>query len=144
LFIGLLSLSSENATESLRKQRLVTVVKIAWINTVMPYTFKSSSDSVKAWRPSPCAVATAIVTIPPPVRPIMHRTIIRSSLPKDLTMKMRVYMRMLKVSSASAWKVMPSPRIRGTLLSPARAGSDGGALVVADMLAPALRRAGGS
>jgi hypothetical protein len=64
----------------------------------------------------------------------MHKTIIMSSLPKALTMKMRVYMRMLKETRASAWKVMASPRMRGTLLSPARAGSDGGAFVVADMM----------
>lgn len=64
----------------------------------------------------------------------MHKTMTRSSLPNDLTMKMRVYMRKLKATSASAWKVIPSPRILGTLLSPASAGSEGGFAVVADMV----------
>lgn len=55
-------------------------------------------------------------------------------MPNDLTIKMRVYMRNPKATSASAWKAMPKPRILGTLLSPARAGSEGGFALVADMV----------
>lgn len=36
MFIGPASLSREKATDSLSRQRLVTVVNIAWMKTVIP------------------------------------------------------------------------------------------------------------
>jgi len=64
----------------------------------------------------------------------MHKTMRRSSLPKLRTTTTRVYMRREKATSARAWNVMPSPRMRGTALSPALDRSTGAVLLVADML----------
>lgn len=64
----------------------------------------------------------------------MHKIMSTSSLPKLLTMTARVYMRRPKATSARTWKVMPNPRMRGTLLSPALDGSKTKVLLLADML----------
>lgn len=69
----------------------------------------------------------------------MHRIMSTSSLPKLLTMTARVYMRRPKATSARTWKVMPNPRMRGTLLSAALDGSKTKVLLVADMLTSGCR-----